>query len=108
MNTIQIETKGTDLETITISLDQNQVAALYEQSKENINKIKELEKKLEDKERSLKYSEEAKEGLNREVNDAHTLMTALGIKTQNDETESWNRRELKLSTRIALYIATNK
>jgi DNA repair exonuclease SbcCD ATPase subunit len=108
MNTIQIETKGTDFETITISLDQNQVAALYEQSKENINKIKELEKNLKDKENSLKYSEERYNTVNQEANDAHTLMTALGIKTQNDETESWNRRELKLSTRIALYIAANK
>ena len=71
-------------------------------------KIKDLEKKLEDKISSLKYSEDAKQVLNQEVNEAHTLMTALGVKTQNDETESWNRRELKLSTRIALYIATNK
>lgn len=108
MNTIQIETKGTDLETITISLDQNQVAALYEQNKENANKIKELEKKLKDSESIKDRYYETQNNLNAEINDVHMLLTALNVKENNDAEESWNRSKLKLTTRIALYIAANK
>ncbi len=108
MNSIQIQTKGTDLETITITLDENQVTSIYEQNKELTKKLAETEKKLSDKEVSLKYANDAKAELQTEVNDAQTLLTALGIKEANDAEESWNRHKLKVCTRIALYIAQTK
>lgn len=108
MNTIQIQTRGSELEVITISLDENQVAALYEQNKEQTKRIAELEKNLKDKESTLKYATDAKETAQSEINEANTLLTALGIKEQNDSEESWNRSKLKVTTRIALYIAANK
>lgn len=108
MNTIQIQTRGSELEVITISLDENQVAALYEQNKEQTKRIAELEKNLKDKENSLKYANDAKTEAQSEINEANTLLTALGIKETNDAEESWNRSKLKVTTRIALYIAANK
>ena len=108
MNSIQIQTKGTDLETITISLDENQVASLYEQHKELSKKLAELEKKLTSTEQNLKYAQDGRTELQTEVNDAQMLLTALGVKETNDAEESWNRNKLKITTRIALYIAAIK
>jgi septal ring factor EnvC (AmiA/AmiB activator) len=108
MNTIQIETKGTDLETIVITLDDNQVASIYEQHKELQKEVAELKKKLTSTESSLKYANESKTELQQELNEANTLLTALNVKETNDAEESWNRSKLKVTTRIALYIATNK
>lgn len=108
MNSIQIQTKGSDLETITITLDENQVTSIYEQNKELTKKLAETEKKLSDKESTLKYTTDTKETLQREVNEAQMLLTALGVKETNDAEESWNRSKLNIIARIALYIASNK
>ncbi len=108
MNSIQIQTKGSDLETITITLDENQVSSIYEQNKELSKKLAEVEKKLATTEQSLKYSQDGRTELQQELNEANVLMTALGIKEQNDSENSYSRQNLKITTRIALYIAANK
>lgn len=108
MNTIQIETKGTDLETITITLDENQVSSIYEELKQAKKDNAELIKKLADKEQSLKYASEARTELQQELGEANTLLTALGVQEKTSHEESYYRKDLKVSTRIALYIATNK
>jgi hypothetical protein len=108
MNSIQIQTKGTDLETITITLDEIQVSNMYELNKELNKQLTEIKKKLESSETSLKYASEARAELQTEVNEAQTLLTALGVKESNDADESWNRNKLKVTTRIAIYIANNK
>jgi hypothetical protein len=108
MNTIQIQTRGSEFEVITISLDENQVAALYEQNKELTKKLAELTKEQENTKNSLKYATEGKAEAQAEINEANTLLTALGIKEKTDAENSWSETKLKIVTRIALYIAANK
>jgi chromosome segregation ATPase len=108
MNTIQIQTKGSDLETITITLDDNQVAAIYESNKELIKEIADLKKELENKTSNYKWASETRDKATSEISQANTLLTALGVQLQTNEEDSYRRTELPIATRIALYIATNK
>jgi len=108
MNTIQISTKSSDFETICITLDEPQVTALYEQNKELNKTIAELTTKLERSEQNLKYTTDNKNDLQTEKEEANTLLTALGVQEKTTNEETYYRKDLKLSTRIALYIATNK
>jgi chromosome segregation ATPase len=106
MNTIQIQTKGSDLETITISLDENQVSSIYEQHKELQKEVTELKKKLESEKQNYKWAQESRDKANSEISQANTLLTALGVQLQTNEEESYRRTDLPIATRIALYIAT--
>jgi len=108
MNTIQIQTKGSDLETITITLDDNQVTAIYEQNKELQKEVTELKKKVESEKQNAKWANDRNTTLTSEISQASTLLTALGVQLQTNEEESYRRTELPIATRIALYIATNK
>ncbi len=108
MNTITIQVAGEDLETINIELSAEEVAALYKLLKENVVKIAELEKKLKSSD-DLKnsYSDRVTEA-RVEIDEANTLLTALGVKEKTDHEESYYRKDLKVATRIALYIASVK
>jgi len=106
MNTITIQVSGEELETLNVELTSEEVAALYKLRKENTIKIAELEKKLKSAE-DLKnsYSDRMSEAQT-EIGEANTLLTALGIKEKTDHEESYYRKDLKVATRIALYIAS--
>lgn len=106
MNTITIQVSGEELETLNVELTSEEVAALYKLRKDNAVKIAELEKKLK-QETDLKnnYSERVTEARS-EIDEANTLLTALGIADKTNHEESYYRKELKVATRIALYIAS--
>jgi len=105
---IQIMVKGTELEDITITLSGNEVANLYEKSKEQAAKIAELEKKITSLESNYKWASEARDKATSEISQANTLLTALGVQLKTDAEISYNQQDLPVSTRIALYIAKQK
>ena len=105
MNAISINVQSEEFETITIELTQEEVTALYKLRKENQQKILELEKELKDTKSNKKYAEDARDDAKSELEQAHTLLSALGIADKTDHEESYYRKDLKVTTRIALYIA---
>lgn len=108
MNSITIAVQGEELETINIELTAEEVRALYTFRKEATAKIAELTKELENTKKNASYTLDRLNEATSELNEAHTLMTALGIKDKTDHEESYYRKDLKMATRIALYIAANK
>lgn len=108
MNTISIAVQSEEFETINIELTSEEVTVLYKLRKEQSTKIVELEKKLKDTETNKKYAEDARNEAKSELEQAHTLMTALGVASKTDHEESYYRKDLMMSTRIALYIAAQK
>ena len=52
-----------------------------------------------------KYAEEARDEAKGELEQAHTLLTALGVADKTDHEDNYYRKDLKVTTRIALYIA---
>jgi len=88
-----------------MELSSDQVVDLYNLRKTQAVKIAELEKKIKDTELSLKYSQEAKTKAEEELQQAHALMSALGIIEKTNEEDTYYRKPLTLSTRIALYLA---
>lgn len=108
MNTIQIETQGSELETIVITLDEAQVTALYNQNKALNKELTEVKAQLDREKQNYKWACESRDTANNNVKHANMLLTALGVQEQTTEEESYRRTELPVATRIALYIATNK
>lgn len=108
MNTIQIQVSGEELETITVELSSEEVAALYRLRKENQQTIASLEKRIKDLEFNNKYTQDRAEKVESELAHAHTLMTALGVADKTDHEESYYRKDLPMATRVALYIANSK
>ena len=106
MTIMQIVVPGTEFEDITVNLDTAQVTTMYLQQQKLNTTIAEQNKKLADSERNLKYAQEAKQTAENELQQAHGLMTALGIDDKTKEEEVYYRKPLTLSTRIAVYIAT--
>ena len=105
MNTITITVPGEELENLSIELSTEEVTALYKLRKEQTMKIAELEKKITDAGNTKKYTEEKLADANSELQQAHTLLTALGIQEKTAEEEAYYRKTLQIATRIALYIA---
>jgi uncharacterized membrane protein len=108
MDFIRITVPGTELEDINITLTNAEVAALYQGNKDKSKKIEELEKSVKSKEDNNKYLSEAKAELQKELKQAHTLLTVLGVVTETEGENSWDRTKLEISTRIALYIANKQ
>lgn len=108
MQTISINVAGEDLEVISVELSAEEVRSLYNLRKEQTKKIEELTKQLEQEKKNLEYSRSNLSDANSELGEGHTLLTALGIKDKTDHEESYYRKDLKIATRIALYIAANK
>jgi chromosome segregation ATPase len=108
MTSIQIEVTGTDIETLWVTLTDKEVASLYQANKEFKEQVKKLEKELESQKSNYKWASEARDAARSEISHANTLLTALGVQVQNNAEESYNKADLPVATRIALYIATNK
>lgn len=106
MNTITIQVSGEELETLNVELTAEEVAALYKLRKENAVKLAELEKKLDEVTKQKEYSQKREETAQAEICEANTLLTALGIADKTNHEESYYRKDLKVATRIALYIAS--
>lgn len=105
MSIIQIVIQGTELENVTVNLDTEQVTSLYLNQQKNLKEITDLTKKLTDSESVRKCNNEAKEKLDSELQQAHGLLSALGVDEKTKEEETYYRKPLSISTRIALYIA---
>lgn len=108
MNTITITVPGEELENLSIELSTEEVTALYKLRKEQAAKIADLEKKVTDSERNKKYADDKLSDATSELQQAHTLLTALGIQEKTTEEEAYYRKPLQVATRIALYIATTR
>lgn len=108
MQTITIAVQSEEFETINIDLTQEEVLALYKLRKEQTAAIADLSKKLEQEEKNKKYAQDESSKRGEEIDQANTLLTALGIPDKTDHEESYYRKNLSLSTRIALYIAKAK
>lgn len=105
---IKIDVEGTELESITIELSKEEVAAMYKQRKELTAKVVELQKEVDSVKSNKKYTEDRNAELSNELSEANTLLTALGVQEKTNEEESYYRKQLKIATRIALYIANSK
>ena len=108
MSIIQIVIQGTELENVTVNLDTEQVTSLYLNQQKNQKEIAELTKKLSDLEARNKSNCERGDRLEMELQQAHALMSALGVDEKTKEEETYYRKALSITTRIALYIATPK
>jgi len=108
MNTITITVSGEELENLNIELTSEEVAALYKLRKEQTQRLIEIEKKLKDTEQSLKYAQDGRSEIQNELTQANTLLSVLGVAEKTSEEESYYRKPLTVTTRIALYIALNK
>lgn len=105
MSSITITVSGAEYETVHLELNADQVVDLYNLRKTQATKIIDLEKKVKDTEQSLKYAQEGRTKAEEELQQAHALMSALGIVEKTNEEETYYRKQLTLSTRIALYLA---
>lgn len=105
LKTIQITVQSEEFETITLELSSEEVASLYKLRKEQAAKIVELEKEIGNLKTNKKYAEDARDEAKSELEQSHTLLTALGVADKTDHEESYYRKDLKVVTRIALYIA---
>lgn len=105
MSSITIVVSGAEYETVHLELNADQVVDLYNLRKTQATKIIDLEKKVKDIDQSLKYAQEGRTRAEEELQQAHALMSALGIVEKTNEEETFYRKQLTLSTRIALYLA---
>jgi hypothetical protein len=103
MNTISISVSGTDLETINITLTDAEVKAIYEANKEYKTKVEKIEKELSTAEMMRKHYSDNADKSQKELNDMHALMTALGVTATYQDT--YNDNKYPLATRMALFLA---
>jgi mevalonate kinase len=93
MSIIQIIIQGTELENVTVNLDTEQVTALYVNQQKNLKEITDLTKKVQDSEYRNKTNNETIEKINSELQQAHGLLSALGIDDKTKE-EVYYRKQL--------------
>lgn len=108
MSSIVIAVQSEEYETINVELTEEEVRSLYMLRKENASKIAELIKDLESAKSNRKYAEDSRDKYNDELIQGHTLLTALGVPVKTNEEEVYYRKDLMITTRIALYIANNR
>lgn len=78
---------------------------MYLSQQKNQKELADLAKKLADSERMAKHHIEGRDNLNSELQQAHGLLSALGVEEKTKEEEVYYRKPLTITTRIALYIA---
>lgn len=105
MQTINIKIEGTEMEQVTLSLDEAQVALLYSENNLRKAKITELEKKLKDSEQYKEMYSKSVAEKQSEIDGANILLTALGVQEKDSNENEYYRKPLPVATRIALYIA---
>lgn len=105
MSTITISVPGNELESVRIELTDVEVAELYRQHQERAAKIVDFEKKVTSLEASNKHVNEQLTEKAKELSEANSLLSALGVAEKTNEEEAYYRKPLTIATRIALYIA---
>lgn len=70
--------------------------------------ITKLENDLKALKNDLKWSNSMRDTTMKELEEAHTLMTALGVPARTEAEESYLQRDISIANRIALFIATKK
>jgi len=108
MSSIQFEITGADSEVLYVTLTDKEVAVMYQANKDLKEQIKKLEKEVASEKSNYKWASESRDKANSEISHANTLLTALGVQIQNNAEENYNKADLPIATRIALYIATKK
>jgi len=108
MTTITITVQSEEYETVNVELTDEEVRSLYMLRKENAAKITDLQKNLDNANNSKKYAEETRDEAKNELIQGHTLLTALGVPLKTNEEEVYYRKDLMITTRIALYIANKQ
>ncbi len=108
MSTITITVQSEEYETINVELTEEEVRSLYLLRKENATKIAELQKSLDSANSNKKYAGESRDEARNELIQGHALLTALGVPLKTDEEEAYYRKDLMITTRIALYIAAKQ
>lgn len=108
MSSIVIAVQSEEYETINVELSEEEVRSLYLLRKENATKITELQKSLDSASLNKKYAEESRDEARNELIQGHTLLTALGVPLKTNEEEVYYRKDLMITTRIALYIAAKQ
>ena len=108
MNTIAITIDSAEFEQMTIELSREEVTSLYKLRKENQATIATLTKEVETQTKYYKQASNTRDDHQKEIAEANTLLTALGVPDKTSEEEVYYRKTLSLVTRIALYIATKK
>lgn len=104
-NSITIQVQSENYETINVELSAEEVQTLYKLRKENATRILDAEKKLKETETNYKATQEVRDAVKSELEQAHALLSALGIVDKTDHEESYYRKDLQICTRIALFIA---
>lgn len=105
---ITITIPSEDFQNINLELTEDEVRILYLSSKEHPKKLEQLNKELESAKTSRKYAEESRDEAKNELIQGHTLLTALGIPLKTNEEEVYYRKDLTITTRIALFLAGKK
>ena len=108
MSTITIQVAGDELEVLNVELTTEEVTALYKLRKDNATRIAELEKQLKSETDTKEMHRRSSTGAQAEIDEANTLLTALGVQEKTSHEEAYYRKTLKIATRIALYIANVK
>ena len=88
-----------------VALEQPQVQAMFEQNNKMRKEIEDLKKKIENAESNRKYYNDQYYESRKEIDQTHTLLTALGV-VEKPEKEYAQQHPLPI--RLALYIANNK
>lgn len=102
MESIEISVVGSEFEKISINLTKEQVEAIYAEHKAQKDELVKLKKDLESKERSLKYTSDARRELDAQISQAHCILDALGIEKVIEQ--QYGEIKIELSARIALMI----
>jgi mevalonate kinase len=105
MNTISISVSGTDYETINITLTDAEVKSLYESNKDLKAKIEQMTKDKESVDRTYKYVSDTRDELQKEVNQAHALFSALGVDKEHKDENAYSTTKYDIGTRMALFLS---
>ena len=105
---ITITIDSEELEKINIELTTEEVLALYKLRKEQSARIEVLEKESKDNKSSYDTWYKAHQELQKKVDEAHKLLSALGVPEKTDDENSYSRKELSIAVRIGIYLAKIK
>lgn len=100
---LSIEVEGSELELITITLTDTEVASLYKTNKLNLAKIAELEKQLASEKSSHGYATSKADRLEKELNQSNLILTALNVPQESEALDCYDKK-LNLPARLAFLI----
>lgn len=105
MNTISINVNGTDLETINITLNSDEVKALYESNKELKTQFLQMTKDFDYEKRMKEHYSKESDKFREELNGMHALFTAFEVPEKYKNEGMYSEVTYPLATRMALYLS---